>query len=91
MSKKIKTKFKENFGRKILDQHKIPYSQLQFNVTQHGDVKQIDTTILAEDEHLVYKTLVCEGNQNSPIIAVVPVTEHLSMKKLATISNNKKM
>ena len=91
MSKKNKKQnLKKTLVEKILDQHKIPYSQLQFNVTQHGDVKQIDTTILAEDEHLVYKTLVCEGNQNSPIIAVVPVTEHLSMKKLATISNNKK-
>ena len=50
MSKKNKKQnLKKTLVEKILDQHKIPYSQLQFNVTQHGDVKQIDTTILAED------------------------------------------
>lgn len=36
------------------------------------------------------KTLVCEGNKNSPVVGVVPVTEHLSMKKLAKASGNKK-
>src|SRR5699024_10212611 len=34
--------------------------------------------------------LVCEGNKNSPVVGVVPVTEHLSMKKLAKASGNKK-
>lgn len=49
----------------------------------------MDTSILDDEEALVYKTLVCEGNKNSPIVGVVPVTEHLSMKKLAKASDNK--
>ena len=48
------------------------------------------TSILNEDEHLVYKTLACEGNKTGPLVGVIPVTEHLSMKKLAKISGNKK-
>ncbi len=74
----------------MLDQQKIPYKQLQFATVQKGDVKQMDTSILDDEEALVYKTLVCEGNKNSPVVGVVPVTEHLSMKKLAKASGNKK-
>ena len=91
MSKKNKQKkLKKTLVEKILDQKKIPYKQLSFDTVKKGDVQQLDTSILANDEHLVYKTLVCEGNKNSPIVAVIPVTEHLSMKKLAKASGNKK-
>lgn len=91
MSKKKKNKkLKKTLVEKMLDQKKIPYKQLSFDTVQEGDVAQMDTSILAEDEHLVYKTLVCEGNNISPVVAVIPVTEHLSMKKLAKASGNKK-
>lgn len=91
MSKKNKkSKLKKTLVEKMLDQKKIPYEQMSFDTVQKGDVKQMDTSILAKDEHLVYKTLVCEGNKVSPVVAVVPVTEHLSMKKLAKASGNKK-
>ncbi|CCI82280.1 Cys-tRNA(Pro) deacylase [Lactobacillus hominis] len=91
MSKKNKkSKLKKTLVEKMLDQKKIPYEQLSFDTVQKGDVKQMDTSILAKDEHLVYKTLVCEGNKVSPVVGVIPVTEHLSMKKLAKASGNKK-
>ena len=81
MSKKNKKKkLNKTLIEKMLDQQKIPYKQLQ----------QMDTSILDDEEALVYKTLVCEGNKNSPVVGVVPVTEHLSMKKLAKASGNKK-
>ncbi|MBP2057040.1 Cys-tRNA(Pro)/Cys-tRNA(Cys) deacylase [Lactobacillus colini] len=91
MSKKNKNKkLKKTLVEKMLDQKKIPYEQVSFATVQQGDVKQMDTSILDEDEHLVYKTLVCEGNKISPIVGVIPITEHLSMKKLAKASGNKK-
>lgn len=91
MSKKNKKKkLKKTLVEKMLDQKKIPYEQMSFATVQHGDVKQMDTSILDEDEQLVYKTLVCEGNKVSPIVGVIPVTEHLNMKKLAKVSGNKK-
>ena len=91
MSKKNKKKkLNKTLIEKMLDQQKIPYKQLQFATVQKGDVKQMDTSILDDEEALVYKTLVCEGNKNSPVVGVVPVTEHLSMKKLAKASGNKK-
>lgn len=90
MSKK-KKKLEKTLVEKILDQHHIAYQQRAFATHQDsGGVAQMDTSILNDQEHLVYKTLVCEGNKTGPLVGVVPVTEHLSMKKLAKISGNKK-
>ena len=93
MSKKKnkKNKLEKTLVEKILDQHKVKYRQAEFAVTKDkGGVAQMDTSILRDKEQFVYKTLVCEGNKNSPVVGVVPVTEHLSMKKLAKASGNKK-
>ena len=89
--KKKKNKLEKTLVEKILDQHKIKYRQAEFATREDkGGVAQIDTSILNEYEHLVYKTLACEGNKTGPLVGVIPVTEHLSMKKLAKISGNKK-
>ncbi len=89
--KKKKNKLEKTLVEKILDQHKIKYRQAEFAAREDkGGVAQMDTSILNEDEHLVYKTLACEGNKTGPLVGVIPVTEHLSMKKLAKISGNKK-
>lgn len=90
MSKK-KKKLEKTLVEKILDQHKIKYRQASFATHKdNGGVAQMDTSILKDNEHLIYKTLVCVGNKTGPLVGVVPVTEHLSMKKLAKISGNKK-
>ena len=89
--KKKKNKLEKTLVEKILDQHKIKYRQAEFATREDkGGVAQMDTSILNEDEHLVYKTLACEGNKTGPLVGVIPVSEHLSMKKLAKISGNKK-
>ncbi|MDF7638984.1 aminoacyl-tRNA deacylase [Lactobacillus sp. ESL0791] len=90
MTKK-KKKIEKTLVEKILDRNHISYRQFEFTTHKDsGGVAQMDTSILDEKEHLVYKTLVCEGNKTGPLVGVVPVTEHLSMKKLAKISGNKK-
>ena len=90
MSKK-KNKIEKTLVEKILDRDKIPYRQAEFATHEDsGGVAQMDTSILNENEHLVYKTLVCSGNKIPTVVGVIPVTEHLSLKKLAKISGNKK-
>ena len=90
MSKK-KNKIEKTLVEKILDRNKILYRQAEFATHEDsGGVAKMDTSILNENEHLVYKTLVCCGNKTSTLVAVIPVTEHLSMKKLAKNSGNKK-
>ncbi|GFZ27067.1 Cys-tRNA(Pro) deacylase [Lactobacillus corticis] len=92
MSKKKKkqNKLDKTLVEKILDQQKIAYHQAEFATHEEHGVAQMDTSILDEKERLVYKTLVCQGNVTGPLVGVVPVTEHLSMKKLAKASGNKK-
>lgn len=90
MSKK-KNKIEKTLVEKILDKNQIPYHQATFATHKDsGGVAQMDTSILNENEHLVYKTLVCSGNKTGTVVGVIPVTEHLSMKKLAQHSGNKK-
>ncbi|BDR60553.1 aminoacyl-tRNA deacylase [Lactobacillus xylocopicola] len=90
MSKK-KQKIEKTLVEKILDRNQIPYHQTVFAThADAGGVAQMDTSILNENEHLVYKTLVCTGNKTGVVVGVIPVTAHLSMKKLAQHSGNKK-
>lgn len=59
MSKKKnkKNKLEKTLVEKILDQNKIKYRQAQFAVSEDkGGVAQMDTSILEDKEHLVYKT-----------------------------------
>lgn len=90
MSKK-RNKVEKTLVEKILDKNKISYHQAEFAThVDSGGVAKIDTSILNENEHLVYKTLACFGNKTKTLVAVIPVTEHLNMKKLAKNSGNKK-
>ena len=88
---KKKRQIEKTLVEKILDQNKILYQQAQFPT--HSDssgIAQMDTSILNENEHLIYKTLVCLGNKTGVLVGVISVTEHLDMKKLANVSGNKK-
>ncbi|TCD46713.1 aminoacyl-tRNA deacylase [Streptococcus sp. X16XC17] len=81
MSKK--TKVKKTLVDQILDKAKIPHDSLVLNafegVLPEG-IKESD----------IYKTLALTGDKTGPIIGILPITEHLSEKKLAKISGNKK-
>lgn len=92
MSKKRKkNKLEKTLVEKILDQNKIKYRQMSFATTKDsGGVAHWDNSILEDNPHLVYKTLVCQGNKTGPLVGVVPSAAHLSMKKLAKASGNKK-
>lgn len=89
MSKK---KIEKTLVEKILDQNQINYEPITFEI-QKSNSKQKNFTILhgEVDENIIYKTLVLEGNKTGPLVGVVPITEHLSEKKLAKISGNKKV
>ncbi|WP_278963352.1 aminoacyl-tRNA deacylase [Lactobacillus apis] len=90
MTKK-KNNIEKTLVEKILERNNISYRPAKFATHEDsGGVAQMDTSILNENEHLVYKTIVCSGNKTGPLVGVIPVTEYLSMKKLAKNSGNKK-
>ncbi|MEX2805128.1 aminoacyl-tRNA deacylase [Streptococcus sp. H31] len=82
MSKKKRKK--KTLVEQILDKAGIPYDSLTVNALT-GELPQ-------EIEHSdIFKTLALSGDKSGPIIGIVPITEHLSEKKLAKVSANKKV
>ncbi|WP_201326671.1 aminoacyl-tRNA deacylase [Streptococcus suis] len=82
MAKKVK--IKKTLVDQILDKAKINHDGLVLNAFEG----QLPPGI---EEHEIYKTLALTGDKTGPIIGIVPITEHLSEKKLAKISGNKKV
>ena len=76
---------------RILDQHKISYSLIEYLV----DESDLSAIHLAETAgipiELVYKTLVLEGDKNGHFICMVPGAEEIDLKKAAIASTNKKV
>lgn len=75
---------------RILDQKKIPYTP---HFYPHGEGIPTDGITIAEflgkDVTTVYKTLVTRSASKSYYVFVVPVAEHLDLKKAAKAVNEK--
>lgn len=82
MAKKVK--IKKTLVDQILDKAKINHDSLVLNAFEG----QLPPGI---EEHEIYKTLALTGDKTGPIIGIIPITEHLSEKKLAKVSGNKKV
>ena len=82
MSKK--TKMKKTLVDQILDKAHIEHDSLAINALE-GELPE---GIQKSD---IFKTLALTGDKTGPVIGIVPPTEHLSEKKLAKVSGNKKV
>lgn len=79
-----KTKLKKTLVEQILNKAKIKHQGLQINA--------LDDSLTEEfDRSQIYKTLALNGDKTGTVIGILPITEHLSEKKLAKISGNKKV
>lgn len=76
---------------RILEKQNIPYQLLPYVYNNDN----LDVAKIAADNQLplasIYKTLVVQGDQNKIVIALVAGNASLSLKKLAKVSENKKM
>ena len=79
-----KNKVKKTLVEQILTKAKIEHVGLQINALEG---------ILPEgiDRSTIFKTLALKGDKTGPVIGIIPITEHLSEKKLAKVSGNKKV
>ena len=77
-----KGKVKKTLVDQILDKAKIDHDSLSFN----GLEGELPEDVARES---IYKTLALKGDKTGPVIGIVPITEHLSEKKLAKISGNR--
>ena len=81
MAKKAKSK--KTLVEQILTKAGIEHNGVSINA--------LTENCLLPDRSQIYKTLALKGDKTGPIIGVVPITEHLSEKKLAKASGNKKV
>ncbi|WEV45013.1 aminoacyl-tRNA deacylase [Streptococcaceae bacterium ESL0687] len=81
MSKK---KLKKTLVEQILDQKKIPHEGIKMNILEGQNPLNLE-------EKDVYKTLALKNNKDQAIIGIVPINQHLSLKKLAQASSSKKV
>ena len=79
-----KSKPKKTLVEQILTKAKIDHIGLQINALDENDSHSLERS-------QIYKTLALTGDKTGPIIGILPITEHLSEKKLAKISGNKKV
>ena len=82
MAKKVK--IKKTLVEQTLSKAGISHQGIQINALE-GDLPQ------AYERDQIFKTLALLGDKTGPIIGIVPITQHLSEKKLAKISGNKKV
>ena len=79
-----KVKIKKTLVEQILTKAGIKHKGIQVNALE-GQMPS------GYEKHQIFKTLALLGDKTGPIIGIVPITEHLSEKKLAKISGNKKV
>ena len=82
MAKKVKVK--KTLVEQILTKAGVDHQGIQINALE-GELPS------DYDRSHIFKTLALLGDKTGPVIGIVPITEHLSEKKLAKISGNKKV
>lgn len=83
---------KKTLPEQVMDKHNVNYEPLNLNILDKTPDERdaiLETFHVKHDD--IYKTLAAHGDKTGPIVAVLPITKHLSLKKLATVSGNKKV
>ncbi|MBU7456147.1 aminoacyl-tRNA deacylase [Leuconostoc fallax] len=87
-----KKKIKKTLPEHIMDAHQVNYEHLELNILDKTDeeiTQLLDHFQVKKSD--IYKTLAAHGDKTGPVVAVLPITQHLSTKKLASASHNKKV
>jgi conserved hypothetical protein len=79
-----KQKIKKTLVEQILTKAKIDHQGIQINALE-GNIPES----IAQEQ--IYKTLALAGDKTGPVIGIIPLSQHLSEKKLAKLSGNKKV
>ncbi|MGX7052208.1 aminoacyl-tRNA deacylase [Leuconostoc palmae] len=87
-----KKKIKKTLPEQVMEKHQIDYEPLELNILDKSESER-DVILNKFNIHHqdIYKTLALFGDKSGPLIAVLPITEQLSLKKLAATSGNKKV
>ncbi len=74
-----------------LDAAKIPYTVMEYEV----DENDLSGVHIAEQiglpMEMVFKTLVARGDKTGPLVFCIPVQEELELRRVATLTGNKRI
>ncbi|MEG0254518.1 Cys-tRNA(Pro) deacylase [Vagococcus sp.] len=76
---------------RLLEKKKIPFEISEYAWSEDHMGAKDAAEQLGVDNSEIYKTLVAVGNKTGPIVAVVPGDKELDLKKIAKVSQNKKV
>jgi Cys-tRNA(Pro)/Cys-tRNA(Cys) deacylase len=80
---------KKTNAARILDQHKISYELIEYEVDETDLSATTVASKLGQNVEQVFKTLVLRGDKIGVFVAVIPGNEELNLKKAAKASGNK--
>lgn len=81
---------KTNVTRYLEKMH-VSYTAHDYLWRDNQMVNQDRTALQPDEQQKIFKTLVLTGNKTGPLVAVIPITKELNLKKMATCSANKKV
>lgn len=83
-------KISKTNAARLLDQNKITYELIPYEVDEQDLGAQHIAAQLGEDILEVFKTLVLQGDHIGYFVCVIPGAEEVDLKKVAKITGNKK-
>ncbi len=84
-------KINKTNAARILDQKKISYELVPYEVDENDLAATHVAEQLSEDIEQVFKTLVLRGDKNGLLVCVIPGDKEVDLKKAAKLSGNKKV
>ncbi|MDL2231164.1 Cys-tRNA(Pro) deacylase [Porphyromonadaceae bacterium OttesenSCG-928-L07] len=83
-------KINKTNAARLLDQAKISYELIPYEVNENNLAAEHVAEQLGEDIESVFKTLVLRGDKNGLFICVIPGNKEVDLKAAAKVSGNKK-
>ena len=83
-------KIQKTNAARLLDQRKIPYELIPYEVDESDLGAQHIADQLGEDINQVFKTLVLKGERTGHFVCVVPGNAEVDLKKAAKVAADKK-
>lgn len=74
---------------RILDQHRIAYETIEYEVDESDLSATTVAQKLGQNVEQVFKTLVLRGDKTGVFVCVIPGNFDVDLKKAATVSGNK--
>ena len=85
----MKKKIQKTNAMRVLEKNKIDYTVHEYPWNDEHTDAQSAADKISMPLHKIYKTLVAVGSQTGVIVACIPASSELDLKKFAKTSGNK--